>query len=163
MQALLRHTIKTVDKVNWLCGWLLALLLLVMTILISWQVFARYVMGNSLTFSEEVARFSMVWLTMLGAAYAYRHGSLISVELLSDYAGKNLKRILRIIVALASCLFAWVLLKEGFNITERVATQTAPSTQVSMAWLYGAVPAGAALVLINGIAIVLENISREKD
>lgn len=163
MQVVLRNLIRGVDRINWLCGWLLAVLLLVMTVLISWQVFARYVMGDSLTFSEEVARFSMVWMTMLGAGYAYRHGSLISVELLSDMGGKRFARGLRIAVAVISCIFAWVLLTEGLNIAERVAGQTAPSTRVSMAWLYGSMPAGAALILLNAIAIIIDGFVTRDD
>ena len=101
---------------------LLAALMLVMTVLISWQVFARYVMGNSLSFSEEVSRFSMVWMTMLGAAYAYRYGSLISVDLFESLSGPRVSRLLRIVVAVASCIFAWVLLTQGLDgsVPERV-------------------------------------------
>ncbi len=163
MQVVLRKLIQGVDCINWLCGWLLATLLLVMTVLISWQVFARYVMGNSLTFSEEVARFSLVWMTMLGAAYAYRHGSLIAVDILSGVAGGRIGKSLRLIVAVASCIFAWVLLQEGFAITERVVAQTAPSTRVSMAWLYAAVPAGAAMIFMNSVVIIAENFTERKD
>ncbi|WP_050526461.1 TRAP transporter small permease [Pseudorhodobacter aquimaris] len=163
MQFVLRNVIRGVDRVNWLCGWLLALLLLVMTVLISWQVFARYVMGDSLTFSEEVARFSMVWMTMLGAGYAYRQGSLISVELLSDIGGARFANLLRLCVAALSCVFAWVLLTQGWNITGRVVSQTAPSTRVSMAWLYGAMPAGAALIMLNALAILLDAFIKKED
>ncbi len=165
MQGALRMAVRAVDGINWLVGWVLAGLILVMSVLISWQVFARYVMGNSLSFSEEVSRFSMVWMTMLGAAYAYRYGSLISVDLLASLSGPRVGRGLRIAIAAASCLFAWVLLTQGISITERVAGQTAPSTRVSMAWLYGAMPAGAALVLLNAIAILAEDFAglREGD
>ncbi|MCC5959432.1 MAG: TRAP transporter small permease [Rhodobacteraceae bacterium] len=158
MRGVARIVLKGIDGVNWLVGWLLASLLLVMTVLITWQVFARYVMGNSLTFSEEVARFCLVWMTMLGAAYAYRRGSLIAVELLQGMGGPGFRRSLRISIALASALFAWVLLNEGLNITERVVNQTAPSTRVSMAWPYAAMPAGAGLVLLNALANVIESI-----
>ncbi|QCO54996.1 TRAP transporter small permease [Pseudorhodobacter turbinis] len=163
MQIVLRNVVRGIDRINWLCGWLLALLLLVMTVLISWQVFARYVMGNSLTFSEEVARFSMVWMTMLGAGYAYRYGSLISVELLADIGGRRFSKFLRLGVAVISCIFAWVLLTQGINIAERVAGQTAPSTRVSMAWLYGAMPAGAALIMLNAVAILLDAFIAKED
>ena len=64
MRKALHTVVRTVDGINWLVGWILAALMLVMTVLISWQVFARYVVGSSLTFSEEVSRFSMVWMTM---------------------------------------------------------------------------------------------------
>lgn len=163
MRDALRKVVRLVDGVNWLVGWLLAALMLVMAVLISWQVLARYVMGNSLSFSEEVARFSMVWMAMLGAAYAYRYGSLIAVDLLTTAGGPAFSRALRITVAVASCVFAWVLLTQGVAITERVAGQTAPSTRVSMAWLYGAMPAGAALILLNAIAIVAEELSGKSE
>ena len=157
MQRVLRMTVRAVDGINLAVGWVLAGLLLVMTVLISWQVFARYVMGNSLSFSEEVSRFSMVWMTMLGAAYAYRYGSLISVDLLETLSGPKVSRALRLIVAAASCVFAYVLLTQGLSITQRVAMQVAPSTRISMAWLYGAMPAGAGLVLLNAIGILAED------
>lgn len=162
MQNALRGIVRFVDGVNWLVGWLLAALMLVMSVLISWQVFARYVVGHSLSFSEEVARFSMVWITMLGAAYAYRYGSLIAVDLLAAAGGPVFSRLLRVVVAIASCVFAWVLLTQGLAITERVAAQTAPSTRVSMAWLYASMPAGAALTLLNAIAIIAEDFSGKK-
>lgn len=163
MQMVLRKLIRGVDHVNWLCGWVLAALLLIMTVLISWQVFARYVMGNSLSFSEEVARFSMAWLTMLGTAYAYRHGSLIAVDMLAARTGGRCAKGVNLIIAVASGFFAWVLLKEGLNITELVATQTAPGIRVSMSWLYASVPAGAAVVMINAFAIISENFIEKKD
>lgn len=158
MQIVLTALVRGVDGVNWIVGWLMATLMGVMTVLISWQVFARYVMGNSLTFSEEVARFSTVWLTMLGAAYAYRYGALIAVELLPSLFGPRMQTALKIGVAMASALFALVLLREGLAITERVMSQTAPSTRVSMAWLYAAMPAGAAMILLNAVAIIADSL-----
>lgn len=158
MQAVLTAVVRGVDGVNWVIGWLMAVLMAVMTVLISWQVFARYVMGNSLTFSEEVARFSTVWLTMLGAAYAYRYGALIAVELLPSLMGPRMATALKIAVALASAVFALVLLREGWAITQRVLPQTAPSTRVSMAWLYAAMPAGAAMILLNALAVIAESL-----
>ncbi|RJE78616.1 TRAP transporter small permease [Paracoccus sp. JM45] len=162
MRDALRVVVRGVDGVNWLVGWLLAALLLLMSVLISWQVLARYIFGNSLTFSEEVSRFSMVWMTMLGAAYAYRYGSLIAVDLLTMLTSPIISRLLRLSVAAASCIFAYVLLTQGWAITERVASQTAPSTRVSMGWLYGAMPAGAALILLNAIAIIADDLSGER-
>jgi TRAP-type C4-dicarboxylate transport system permease small subunit len=162
MQNAMRAVVRGVDGVNWLVGWVLAALLMVMSILISWQVFARYIMGNSLSFSEEVSRFSMVWLAMLGAAYAYRQGTLIAVDLLTMMSGPVLSRVLRLSVAVGSCIFAYILLTQGWAITERVASQTAPSTRVSMGWLYGAMPVGAALVLLNAVSIVVSDFAGNK-
>lgn len=156
MQKAIRAIVGSIDALNRATGWVLAALLLVMTVLITWQVIARFVIGSPLTFSEEVSRFAMIWMTMLGAAYAYRYGTLISVDVFTDIAGPRMTRVLRIVIALLSLAFAYVLLTQGFSITMRVAGQTAPSTRVSMAWLYAAVPAGATLIALNAVAVALE-------
>ncbi|WP_421709804.1 TRAP transporter small permease [Algihabitans sp.] len=149
---------RAIAGLNWVVGWLLAALLLVMTVFIAWQVFARYVMGSPLFFSEEIARFSMVWMTMLGIGYAFRHGSLISVDILAEFGGITLRRLLAVTIPLIAVVFALVLLVWGIDITERVARQTAPSTRISMGWLYAAVPAGAALIFVNALGLLIDSV-----
>ena len=74
-----------------------------------------------------------------------------------DRSGPRVARALRVVVALASGVFALVLLVYGLSITQKVMGQTAPSTRVSMAWLYAAMPAGAAMILINAAAIIADS------
>ncbi|WP_185985258.1 TRAP transporter small permease [Aureimonas mangrovi] len=162
MQAILKAANRATHGLNWLVGWLIATLLAVMTVLITWQVFARYVMGSPLTFSEEIARFSMVWMTMLGAGYAFRYGALISVDIVSEFAPKRIARFVEISVVLLVAVFALVLLKEGWSLAERVSAQTAPSTRISMLWLYGAMPAGAVLILINAAGLLIDKATGEE-
>ncbi|MGQ4879984.1 TRAP transporter small permease [Billgrantia sp. LNSP4103-1] len=147
---------RAIDQFNRLIGWGLAALLLVMTVLIFWQVFARFVIGKPLFFSDEIARFAMLWLTFIGAGYAYRRGSLISVDILLEHAGKKLARLLRIAIILCSALFAFIMVKYGLDIVERVSSQTAPSTRISMMWPYLAVPVGGVVILINSLGLLID-------
>ena len=151
---LLAH--RAIDEFNRLIGWMLAGLLLIMTVLIFWQVFARFVVGSPLFFSDEIARFSMLWLTFLGAGYAYRKGTLISVDILLEHAGKKLAFLLRISVILCSSLFAFILIKYGYELMDRVSNQTAPSTRISMMWPYMAIPAGGVVIMINSLGLLLD-------
>jgi TRAP-type C4-dicarboxylate transport system permease small subunit len=149
---------RLIDGVNTAVGWTLAALLAVMTALIAWQVFARYVMGDPLTFSEEIARFAMVWMTMLGAGYAFRAHQLISVDIAAELGGPTVARVLGVIVPLVALWLAVVMAREGIEVAERVSRQVAPSTRVSMVWLYAALPAGAALVGLNVAALLIDAI-----
>ncbi|OAZ96315.1 TRAP transporter small permease [Halomonas sp. G11] len=149
---------KVIDYFNTLIGWGLATLLLVMTVLIFWQVFARFVIGSPLFFSDEIARFCMLWLTFLGAGYAYRKGLLISVDILIEYSGNKLASLLRIAIILCSFLFAFIMAKYGFDLADRVASQTAPSTRVSMMWPYLAVPAGGIVIMINSLGLLIDEV-----
>ncbi|WP_163559859.1 TRAP transporter small permease [Halomonas sp. NO4] len=147
---------RAIDQFNRLIGWGLAALLLVMTVLIFWQVFARFVVGSPLFFSDEIARFAMLWLTFLGAGYAYRKGALISVDIVLEYAGKTLGCLLRISIILCSAVFAFIMVKYGYDLMDRVSSQTAPSTRISMMWPYMAIPAGGVVIMVNSLGLLLD-------
>jgi TRAP-type C4-dicarboxylate transport system permease small subunit len=61
---------------------LLALLLAAMTLNVCWQVFSRYVLGSPSSFTEELSRYLLIWLGMLGGAYASGQRMHLSIELL---------------------------------------------------------------------------------
>lgn len=158
MKTFLLLTNKGIDQFNRLIGWGLASLLLVMSVLIFWQVFARFVVGSPLFFSDEIARFAMLWLTFIGAGYAYRKGSLISVDIVLEYAGRKFARLLRIAITLCSALFAFIMVKYGLDLVDRVSSQTAPSTRISMMWPYLAVPAGGLVIMINSLGLLIDEV-----
>lgn len=158
MKSLLIQVNKAIDQFNRVVGWGLAFLLLTMTVLIFWQVFARFVVGKPLFFSDEIARFAMIWLTFIGAGYAYRKGTLISVDILLEYANVRFAYVLRVAVVLCSALFALIIVKYGFDLVGRVSNQTAPSTRVSMMWPYMAVPLGGIVILVNSVALLIDEI-----
>ena len=56
-----------------------------MTLVILYQVFMRYVLNDPPTWSEEMSRFMMVWMTFLVAPIAYRRGMNVAIETLSRY------------------------------------------------------------------------------
>lgn len=149
---------KLMDKVNQFVGYFLALLLLIMTILITWQVFARFVVGSPLTFSEEIARFIMIWLTMLGSAYALRKGTLISLDVLLEFGGKTVATILKYIIPIISILFALILIIYGFQLAGMVSYQTAPSTRISMMWPMLALPVSGIVIVLNSISLIIDQI-----
>jgi TRAP-type C4-dicarboxylate transport system permease small subunit len=147
------------DGVNRVVGWSLALMLATMTGLIGWQVFARFVVGNSLTFSEEVSRFLMIWLTLLGAAYAVRKGTLLAVELVPDLLTGTTKKVVRLTSHVLSLSFYVILIVFGWDIAATVAYQTAPATGLSMRWPMLALCAGGVLMFLNTLVVMIEDSS----
>lgn len=146
------------DTINLVVKWLLALILVVMTILIGWQVFARFIVGESLAFSEEVSRFLMVWLVILGAAYAARHGRLIKVDLLEHFLHGKLKTIAISTAAIISIVFYVILVFFGFFIVSAVSYQLSPATQLSMSIPMAALPVGGIFLIISTLAQVCSQI-----
>ena len=142
--------------VNHIVGYVLASMLAVMTVLIGWQVFTRFVIGNSSTFSEEVSRFLMVWLTLLGAAYAVRHGTLLAVDILPDRLRGRPQQAVKLSAHVLSLCFYVVLIYFGWQIASVVAYQSAPATGVSMRWPMLALATGGVLMFLNTLVVMVE-------
>jgi TRAP-type C4-dicarboxylate transport system permease small subunit len=90
-----------------------ALLMLMMVIDVSWQVASRYVLANPSSFSEELARFLLMWISFLGGAYAFRRYAHLGLDLLTQkLEGANLVLVEKF-SAVVSMLFAIMVLVYG--------------------------------------------------
>lgn len=151
MTAFMEQYRRVVDGMNIVIRWVLAALMLIMTVLIGWQVMARFIIGDSLTFSEEVSRFVMVWLVIVGAAYAAKNGRLMKVDIVEHMLSGKAKQTVIMIAGLLSIVFYLVLVVFGFFIVNAVSYQLTPATEVSMSIPMAALPVGGILLIINTI------------
>lgn len=149
MTAVMNGFMRGMDVLNVGVRWALAAMLAVMTVLIGWQVFARFVMGDSLSFSEEISRFLMVWLVLLGSAYAARNGRLMKVDILETVVSDRFRPVVLLLAGFVSILFYLVLVVFGFMIMSAVSYQLTPATQISMSIPMAALPVGGVFLVLN--------------
>lgn len=122
------------------------------------QVFFRYVVGDSLVWSEEVARYSLIWSSMVGAAVAYRHGSHVAVtDLVARLPGGVQSGVVRA-THMAVLAFAVLLTWQSWALTMRTFTrkEVTVALQMDIAWIHLAFPVGGALLAL----VALEGIWR---
>jgi TRAP-type C4-dicarboxylate transport system permease small subunit len=96
----------------------------------------------------------MVWMTFLGAGPVLRYGGHIAVDNLQDALPEFLARALRLLIAVMLTGFFVFILYAGLNYVERAQYQMTPTTQISMAWVYGAMPVGGLLLLAHWLLVV---------
>ena len=132
---------------RWGTETVVALLMAVMVATIILQVFCRFVLGNPLSWSEELARYAFVWITFLGAAVAYRHGGHIVVETVVVLLPRRLQAALAWIVDALMVVALVVLLVQGMNIVEVNSNVEATMLEIPMSWVYASVPVSAAIML----------------
>ena len=110
----------------------LVVIMVVVTSLTAANVFSRYVIHSSLSFTEELVVNLFVLMTMLGAALCAREGSLVSLTLLHDKLSKTGKKILTVIVVVVSLYFCWILYQYGMS---KVLTQKKNGSETfSLRW-----------------------------
>jgi len=115
------------------------------------QVVMRYVFQNSLTWSEELARYIFLWQCWIGASYAVKKGSHIRVEILPNkFSGKK-KIIFEMIITLIWFSFTIFLAYTGTWITTHVFSsgQMSPAIRIPMGYAYASVPVGCFLMIIH--------------
>jgi len=137
---------------EYFCVWTLAL----MTAIVFLQVIMRYVFANSLSWSEELARFIFLWLSWIGASYAVKTRDHFRVEMFADMVkGKNriiFEYVILIIWFVFSLLLVWYGTKLLIFLSD--TGQVSAAMDIPMTWPYAAVPVGCLLMCVRlGIEI----------
>jgi TRAP-type C4-dicarboxylate transport system permease small subunit len=141
---------------------MLIVMLAVMSVIIFANVVLRYSTNVSIEWAEEVARHLMIWLTFIGCGPVLRYGGHIAVENLQDNLPRSLAIALRAFIAvLLAGLFVF-LTWFGIEYMDRTQYQQTPATQISFAYIYAALPIGAAMTLIHWLLIVRDYVFERK-
>lgn len=118
----------------------------------------RFLLEASLTFPDELIRYLFVWVIFLGSAVALRRNVHAAIGVFVDLLPRAPKRLVEALVAGLSGAFFAILLVKGVQLSLRAAPQISPALEVSMAWAYAAVPAGALFMLIYTIELFASQI-----
>lgn len=160
----MRQILKIVDSVNKLVGYALALLMGTMAIMVILQVLNRLIFHFPIHWSEELARYLMIYVVFFGASLAMRHNKLISIEVLPQLLTENKRRALIIVVMLLSIVFFFLMFSLGIQMLDRVKAQTSAIMGISMAIPYASIPIGAFLLILNTMAVICDEwTSRRKE
>lgn len=129
-------------------GGLTAILLIVIVSVTTIQVASRYLFNAPLPWPEELALWAFLWLVMLGIACATRDGGHIRVDALLGTLPPTFRRVAELLVVTLTALSLALLGHLGIALV-RGTTMTSINLAVPYAYLYLAMPVGAALALLN--------------
>ena len=113
----------------------------IMTVMIVYQVVARYVFNSPSAISEALAQFLFVWMIMFGSAYVYGTLEHLTIDILKDKFPPRMNMIVEVITNI--CLFAFVLLIcviGGYLYTTGQVKQIDAALHISKAIMYASVP-----------------------
>ena len=136
-----------------------AAFLVVAASLALYQVVTRFVFDAPSTWSEVVTRSAMVWSVFLGVAVAFRHGAMISVEIVQTALPRRAGLALFVLANGMSLLFFGILAWQGVLMTLRVMPQQLSALDISIAWVYAALPVGSLFVMIAVAAATIRGAS----
>ena len=150
------------EKLNKIVGVILIALSAPLVGVVLYAVFMRYVLNNAPTWSEEVARYLMVWMGLLASSIALKKGQHIGLTAIVDKIFSSYKKYAHIAADLFMLFFFAVVFTQGVSMTKFVSIQRSPSANIPMWIPYMSVPAGSLLMLIQTICLLLEKFKPQK-
>ena len=138
--------------------YLLAISMALMMALVVFHVFGRYFVGKTHMGTMELVRYSMVWMSMLGAAAAFGAKEHVSITFLKARMSTVSWFWLNFAGNVMLCLFLIVMIIGGVTISVRNLNQTSLGMQVSMFYPYLAIPVGGAIMIPYVLSDILSHL-----
>lgn len=125
------------------------------------QVVFRYVLHSSLTWSEELMRYLMLWVVAVGAGLSFSRGQFLGMRMLVDRLPPGLLRAVDLLAAVLMLIFLAVIIWYGSIFSWGTRRQDAVALGISMFWVHVTVVVAAALIALHVTLNQLFGIARE--
>ncbi|HTD32897.1 MAG TPA: TRAP transporter large permease subunit, partial [Candidatus Elarobacter sp.] len=125
-----------------------AFLVLVEVVILAAGVFTRYVLGNPLVWSDELATIIFLWLAMLGSVVAYRRGEHISLSVLVRRASPRTRRVLETISSVVTAVFVIELVPATLKFFKQEQIDVTPALGIPQSYVVLAIIVGLLLILV---------------
>ncbi|MEL6747305.1 MAG: TRAP transporter small permease [Pseudomonadota bacterium] len=162
--AILRGLVAALGRINstlnvvlrqlgWLC--VAAMVAIILT-----QVVFRYVLNSPLNWTEEAARFLMLWLIAFMAPSAYRWGGFVSIDMLADALPPRLREILVLLLTSVATLVLVVLVSHAIDHFNAGTIFKSAALKIPLKWVYLSLGVCFGLMLLVNIELWLRSLGR---
>ncbi len=123
-----------------------------LVVLVTWQVFTRFVLNNPSTFSEELAKYCFVWLVVFGASFVFGENGHMRIEFIQNSMPNKLRMAMQIFIEISIILFsALVLISGGLTTTKIAWTQMSAALNVPVGYLYAVMPISGFFIIFYSL------------
>ncbi len=141
---------KVVHVVDEILKWILIIIMGVNVINVLWQVFTRFILNNPSSFTEELARYLLIWVGVLGASYAHRLKMHLAIDVITERFTGKAQHYSRLFIQLVVFLFAlFVMVIGGLYLmnTTFILNQVSAALQIKLGYVYLAIPLSGLLIM----------------
>ena len=152
---------KITTIISKILGVILIVLMALMVLDVTWQVFTRFILKNPSAFTEELAGFLLIWIGLLGASYAFYTKAHLGIDVLTYKLTGFKKQVVQILINLIVLAFAFfVMVIGGMRLVNLTFTlkQVSPALGIAMGYIYLVIPIAGILVIYFAIYFIVQAI-----
>lgn len=153
---------KTCDAVNQVVEYLLFGLGFSMALLVATQVFFRYGLNSSLFWSEELARYMLVWLSFFGATVAYYRNLHPGVDTLNSMLPLKQRHLTRLAVDLVTMALGVVMIISGTQFSWFIRMQISPALSINKWIILLIIPLTGVIIFNYALLFFLKSLQQKK-
>ncbi|WP_308991112.1 TRAP transporter small permease [Mariniflexile litorale] len=147
------------EKIDKVLGNILVVIMAVMVINVLWQVFTRFVVGTPSSFTDELARYLMIWIGILGAAYVSGRNMHVAIDVIPrKVSPENQKKLMSVVYVIIILFSLTALVIGGFRLVyiSYLLGQSSPALQIPLAFVYMVIPISGILIIYYKISDLLK-------
>ncbi len=130
---------------------LLTVMAIILFFVVGASVFTRYCLNSSLGWADELSRFLFIWISFLGAAYAYAYDEHLGLDFVVErIRPAKLQMFVRLFGDISIGAVIFVITFYGWTVADS-ATNLSPALYIPMKWVYMIVPATGTLMAVLNI------------
>ncbi len=154
--------LERINRVSlFLCRYATMGLVAGIAVVIAASVFWRYALNDALSWSEELAKYLMIWMVFVGAPIALRQGAHVAIELLPQALPERAKQLLFALVFLIVAALMVMFVYRGLTFAWNGRTQIMITVGgYSMFWLFVSIPLGSLIMLFVAAELSLRRLAR---
>lgn len=134
------------------------LLLALMSVVVVVQVFSRYLFNYSFVWAEELVRYLMIWMVMIGAARVQSMDEHIRIDFFPMLAGPRGRRLMNIFFRLCTLTFLIIIFVKGIKVASFNRLFESSGLRISMLWPTLALPIGAILIILYTLRGLIKDV-----
>jgi TRAP-type C4-dicarboxylate transport system permease small subunit len=150
---------RQLSRLSTLALWLAGIGLVVMTAFVAWQVFCRYVLNDSPSWTEPGAVMLMSWFIFLGAAVGVRENYHLGFDVLLYVLPKSGKKWLRMISDIVALAFGTGMIWYGAQLVKLTWASILPGLGISGGWDYVPLVAGGVLICLFSLERIVQRLA----
>ena len=151
--------------VNFVLERLLIVLMAVNVLNVLWQVFTRFILKSPSPFTEELARFLLIWVGLLGASYAAGKKLHLAIDVVVNRLGARGRAVAEYLIQIFIFVFALlVLVIGGIRLVAITLTlnQISAALRIQLGYVYLVLPLSGVLLMFYALFFIVENFQKQK-
>lgn len=137
---------------------LVAIVMAVLVLDVSWQVFTRFILKDPSTWTDELATFLLIWVALLGAAVALKRGAHLGMDYFVDRLSPRRRAYVNVFIPLCTGFFSLSVMTVGgliLVLRKLHLQETSPALGLNLGWVYAALPISGFFLTVYSIELLV--------